>query len=78
MKDIGVFWPDNGWMNTSLAEKWIFRAFPTEDNGKKLLIWDSFKCHVAEEVKSFSMTRMSCQQLSQVDVQDRFKPWMCA
>ena len=50
-KDICVFWSDNGWMNTSLTEKWISRAFPTKDNGKKLLIWDSFKCHVAEEVK---------------------------
>ena len=42
-KDIWVFCSDNGWMNTSLTEKWISRAFPTEDNSKKLLFWDSFK-----------------------------------
>ena len=27
-QDIWVFWSDNGWMNTSLTEKWISRAFP--------------------------------------------------
>ena len=49
--DILVFFSDNGWMNGPLTEKWVGKIFPHESDKKKLLIWDSFKCHIDENIK---------------------------
>ena len=49
--DILVFFTDNGWMNDTVTEKWVGKIFPHESDEKKLLIWDSFKCHTDENIK---------------------------
>ena len=50
-EDIAVFFSDNGWMNTELTKKWIQAIFGENAQQKKLLIWDSFKCHYEKSVK---------------------------
>ena len=49
-KDIIVLFSDNGWMNTNLTSVWLEDIFPENYHEKKLLIWDSFKCHVEGDV----------------------------
>ena len=49
-EDILVYWSENGWMNTPLTQRWIKDTFPENSEGKKLLLWDSFKCHTEKTV----------------------------
>ena len=47
-------------MNSGLTYKWVDQMFPINDAGiyeKKLLIWDSFKCHLEESVKVLLLSR---------------------
>ena len=56
-EDILVYWSENGWMNTPLTLKWIEDTFPEVSAEKKLLLWDSFKCHTDSKVPDLMKTK---------------------
>ena len=42
---------DNGWMNDDLTIDWVNRVWGNFGFGKRFLVWDSFKCHLSDQVK---------------------------
>ena len=42
----------NGWMNDSLTEVWLEKVYGNLSFSKRLLVWDSYKCHISEKMKS--------------------------
>ena len=49
-RDIQVAFSDNGWFNTGLTVDWLKRVLGTIAFGKRLLIWDSYRCHRSQPV----------------------------
>ena len=47
----------NGWMNDDLTSDWISRIYGKFAFAKRLLVWDSYKCHISES------TRLICDLL---------------
>jgi hypothetical protein len=41
----------NGWINEELTLDWLTRAWGTLTFKRRLLCWDSFKCHIQDSVK---------------------------
>lgn len=42
----------NGWMNEGLTKDWCLkRCWGTLNFGRRLLIWDAYKCHIMDSVK---------------------------
>ena len=41
----------NDWMNESLTTDWIEKVWTNFSYQKRLLVWDSFKCHIFDESK---------------------------
>ena len=52
-KDLLVSYSDNGWFNAGLTKKWLKDILGTTLFGHRLLIWDSYKCHISEETKVY-------------------------
>ena len=50
-RDIQVAFSDNGWFNTDLTVDWLKRVVGAIAFGKRLLIWDSYRCHISDPVK---------------------------
>ena len=53
-RDIEVNYSDNGWFNTDLTLHWLrknFQRFFATNIPETVLVWDAYKCHIAEEVK---------------------------
>ena len=42
----------NGWMNEDLTKDWVKRCWGTLSFRKRLLVWDAYKCHITDGVKS--------------------------
>ena len=42
----------NGWMNENLTKDWVKHCWGTLNFGKRLLIWDAYKCHMTDSVKN--------------------------
>ena len=51
-RDIVVSYSDNGWFNSDLTTDWLKKVMGTFAFGKRLLIWDSYRCHVCDAVKA--------------------------
>ena len=52
-KDIEINYSDNCWFNTDLTLHWLrknFHSFFTANTPNTVLVWDAYKCHIAEEV----------------------------
>ena len=45
-------WAGRVWMDNSLTEDFLRRVLGPLAFGKRLLVWDSFKCHLSEETKA--------------------------
>ena len=41
----------NGWMNKNLTLDWIEKVWRNFSFAKRMLVWDSFKCHISDERK---------------------------
>ena len=41
----------NGWMNEQLTEEWIDSVVGRFAFGRRLLSWDSFRCHISDSVR---------------------------
>ena len=50
-RDIKVAFSDNGWFNTDLTVDWLKQVIGTIAFSKRLLIWDSYRCHTSDPVK---------------------------
>ena len=42
----------NGWMNEALTKDWINRVWGALNFGRRLLVWDAYKCHITASVRS--------------------------
>ena len=51
-RDINVKFSGNGWFNTELTKDWVDNTLGRKMFGKRLLIWDSYRCHICPEVKA--------------------------
>ena len=47
-----VAYSKNGWMNEALTIDWVKRAWGTLAFSTRLLVWDAYKCHLMDSVKS--------------------------
>lgn len=53
MEGVVVVASPNGWMNETLTLDWINRVWGNFVFGqKRLLVWDSFKCHISDRAKA--------------------------
>ena len=43
----------NGWMNEELTKDWVKRVWGSLNFGRRLLMWDAYKCHITLEVRSY-------------------------
>ena len=50
-RDIHVVFSDNGWFNDSLTIEWLQRVLGSLAFRQRLLIWDSYRCHLSEAVR---------------------------
>ena len=41
----------NGWMNENLTSDWVEKVWTNFSFAKRMLVWDSFKCHISDERK---------------------------
>ena len=48
--DIVVAFSDNGWFNTDLTIDWLRRVMGALAFSQRLLIWDSYRCHICPAV----------------------------
>ena len=46
-----VAYSKNGWMNENLTKDWVKRGWGTLSFGRRLLVWDAYKCHLVDSVK---------------------------
>ncbi len=46
-----VAYSKNGWMNENLTKNWIKRGWGALSFGRRLLVWDAYRCHVMESVR---------------------------
>ena len=42
----------NGWMNEDLTLKWIYQVWGQFSFETRLLVWDAFRCHLQESIRS--------------------------
>ena len=42
----------NGWMNEELTKDWVKRVWGSLNFGRRLLVWDAYKCHITDGVRS--------------------------
>jgi hypothetical protein len=42
----------NGWMNDQLTADWLKQVFHPFAFGRRMLVWDSYKCHISESTKT--------------------------
>ena len=42
----------NGWMNEDLTKDWLRRCWGTLNFGRRLLVWDAYKCHLTDGVRN--------------------------
>ena len=47
-----VAYSRNGWMNEQLTKDWVMRVSSSFSFGKRILVWDAYKCHIMDSVKS--------------------------
>ena len=53
-----IEYSDNGWMNEVLTERWVKVVWRMRhDDSRRLFIWDSYKCHTTDSVKSLLSSR---------------------
>ena len=50
----------NGWMSDELTKDWINRVWRNLSFTKRFLIWDSFKCHIADAANDALKLRKLC------------------
>ena len=43
---------DKGWMNEVLTKDWVDRVWGSLNFGRRLLVWDAYKCHIMDSVKN--------------------------
>jgi transposase-like protein len=48
----------NGWMNEQLTKDWVNRVWGRLAFSRRLLVWDAYKCHMMDSVKS--MAKRGC------------------
>lgn len=46
-----VAYSKNGWMNETLTKDWVNRGWGKLSFGRRLLVWDAYKCHSMPSVK---------------------------
>ena len=51
-----VAYSKNGWMNESLTIDWVKRGWGSLNFGRRLLVWDAYRCHVMPSVKYVAET----------------------
>ena len=51
-----VAYSKNGWMNESLTIDWVKRGWGTLNFGRRLLVWDAYRCHLMPSVKNVAET----------------------
>lgn len=47
-----VAYSKNGWMNEKLTKDWVDRGWGKLCFGRRLLVWDAYKCHIMPSVTS--------------------------
>ena len=47
-----VAYSRNDWMNEEITKDWVKRGWGTPSFGRRLLVWDPYKCHLMPSVKS--------------------------
>ena len=45
-----VAYSKNGWMNEKLTIDWVERGWGRLSFGRRLLVWDAYKCHLMKTV----------------------------
>ena len=40
----------NGWINEDLTKDWLRGCWGTLNFGRRLLVWDAYKCHLADGI----------------------------
>jgi len=50
-KDAAIATSKNGWMNDELTQDWITAVYGKFAFAKRMLVWDSYKCHISDAVK---------------------------
>ena len=51
-----VAYSKNGWMNESLTIDWVKQGWGTLNFGRRLLVWDAYRCHLMPSVKNVAET----------------------
>jgi transposase-like protein len=51
ISDVVVACSPNAWMNEELTIDWLNRVWGSLAFSKRMLVWDSFRCHVSENIK---------------------------
>ena len=41
----------NGWMNETLTVEWVKQIWGPPQTKKRMLVWDSYKCHISASMK---------------------------
>ena len=52
MPGIVVAYSANGWMNGTLTIQWLEKVWGLFAFGRRLLVWDSYRCHISDATKS--------------------------
>ena len=45
---------ENGWMDSTLMHEWVESVLGKFSFGRRLLEWDSYQCHIANDLKNTS------------------------
>lgn len=43
----------NGWMNEELTNDWLKQVWASLSFRRRLLVWDAYKCHIMNTVRSY-------------------------
>ena len=56
-----VAYSRNGWMNEQLKKDWVMRVWGSFSFGKRILVWDAYRCHIMDSVKSIIKHRTNSE-----------------
>jgi hypothetical protein len=48
---LNLAWMGKVWMNDEITDDYLQRTFGPGFFGTRLLVWDSFRCHISKETK---------------------------
>lgn len=53
ISSVAVAYSRNGWMNQTLMNDWVDMVWGSLTFGRRLLVWESYKCHMMDSIKTY-------------------------